>query len=182
MKIINKKTILMLCIGMTALSSYGQSYSSAIGLLGGYTQGGVSGIINYNYFLDRDSFVQAGLFISDSKGDIKGIEVPYNEFTFNLAYVKKVALNQFEKLHLNIGAGVLGGYEAINKGNKTLPNGGVLDSNSKFIYGALATGELDIYLNNKLNLIVKYNQFYHHNSDLGKFTIFAGAGLRYYLF
>jgi len=176
-------THLLIIYLLTVLNSVGaQNYSSSIDFLGGYAENGVGGKINYNYYFDSDQFIQLGVFISASKDEVKGIKIPYNDFTINLGYFKSFKTGNSKSLKITIGFGALGGYEAINNGENFLSNGGELLDKSKFIYGAFASGGLDFYLNDDWSLILNATEFYHHNSDLGKLTPFFGAGLRYFLF
>lgn len=159
-----------------------QNYSSALGVSGGYSQDGYGFLLNYNYYTERDAFIQAGLFMSFSENEVKGISIPYNIFTFNAGFLKTIYSTRRNSFKVHIGGGFLGGYEAINEGSDRLENGGLVLDKSKFIYGAFASLEADIYLDNEWSIILKINQYYHHNSDLGNLTPYAGIGLRYFLF
>ncbi|MBO9596151.1 MAG: conjugal transfer protein TraO [Niabella sp.] len=56
---------------------------------------------------------------------------------------------------LNLGVWAVGGYEAINKGNKLLPDGAVINNESAFVYGAGGRLSLEAYLSNRFVLLLR---------------------------
>lgn len=161
---------------------YSQNYSSSIGVLGGYAEDGAAALVNYNYYLDRNNFIQVGAYLSFANDEVRGYEIPHSVFTLNGAYLTNFYSNRSNDFKFNGGAGLVAGYEIINNGKNTLDNGAIIQDNSKFIYGLMATVEIDYYLSQYLSLTGKYTHYYHINSDLGNFTPFAGVGFRYILF
>lgn len=162
--------------------SISQNYSSGIGLIAGYTEDGIGSLLNYNYYLERDSFIQGGLYLSFNEDKNGNYEIPYNDFTFNLGYFKSVFSSRRNNFKTHIGGGLVGGYEVVNNGSNILESGAVILNKSKFIYGAFASVEAEFYLNNEWSFLLKANQFYHHNSELGTLTPLVGLGFRYFLF
>ncbi len=176
------KLIIIIIMLTGSLNLFSQD-SSAIGVYGGITQDGYGVLLNYNYYLNRIDFIQAGVYYSSAEDTLNTIEIPYNDFTIQVGYFTSLLTNKFERLRLNIGGGVLGGYEVVNNGDNTLDNGAIIISDSNFIYGAFGSLEIEYSLGKgDLSLMLKLNQYYHGNSDLGDFVGFAGAGLRYFLF
>lgn len=173
----------MLFFCLTSLS-FAQRQSSTIALLGGYSDDGYGIMVNYNYFLSRTAFVQASGFYSSNKASIKNrdLKLPYDNFTINAGYFDEVYKTLRETFNINLGGGGTIGYEVINKGSNTLDSGALIKDQSKFIYGIYASAEFEYYLNNQFSAIIKLNEFYHANSDLGKFTFFGGVGIRYYIY
>ena len=76
----------------------------------------------------------------------------------------------------------MAGYELVNGGQNELSNIVFINGESKLIYGAVVGAEIDVIISNRLSIVAKTSQFYHVNSDFGKFTNFSGLGLRYYFF
>lgn len=81
---------------------------------------------------------------------------------------------------LSLGGGALAGYELVNNGDLDISNVVSVNGESKFIYGGVLTGDIDIILSEHISLIVRTSEFFHANSDFGKFTNYSGLGLRYY--
>uniref|UniRef100_A0A171ANS3 Conjugal transfer protein n=1 Tax=Triatoma infestans TaxID=30076 RepID=A0A171ANS3_TRIIF len=88
----------------------------------------------------------------------------------------------FKTFVLNLGGGGIIGYEVINNGNSLLETGAIIDAKSQFIYGVFIGLEGEITLSNDFSLLIKANEYYHINSDVGQFYPYAGIGLRYFLF
>ncbi len=160
-----------------------QAYASSVELTGGYVEDGFGGYINYNHHLDRRSHLQFGVFVGISNDSSTGEEIPYNIFTFNPGYFRKlISTNSRKPITLNIGGGGIIGYEVINNGSNELPSGAILNAKSQLIYGAFAGLEVEYAMKENLSLNLKAVEQYHPNSDIGEFYPFVGIGLRYYLF
>ncbi len=175
--------LLFLFIFFTAFGySQNGNYASSIGLGGGYAEDGFGIMGTYNYHLDRNRYAQLSIFaaIAEDKGSF---DIPYNIFTVQPGYFIKVwEQRNFKKYTLNIGGGAIIGFEVINNGNSLLETGAVLEARSQFIYGAYLGLEGEITLGNDFSILLKANEYYHVNSDVGNFYPYAGIGLRYFLF
>lgn len=173
---------LFLFMAMSLSAQRGGNYASSVGLSGGYAEDGFGIMATYNYHLDRSTYAQLSIFaaIAEDKGDY---DIPYNIFTVQPGcFVKVWEQPNFRRYALNISGGGIIGYEVINNGNNTLDNGAVIDGKSRFIYGIYAGVEWEMILGNDLSLLVKANEYYHINSDVGNFYPYVGIGLRYFLF
>lgn len=177
-----KKLILLLALTI-GVNSYSQNYASSLGLSGGYAEDGIGILATYNYHLNKFNYAQVSVFASIAE-DKEGVyDIPYNIFTVQPGMFFNVwEQSRFKKYKINIGGGGIIGYEVFNNGNNELENGAVIDGKSKFIYGAYAGAEFEIYINNEWALLVKANEYFHANSDVGQFYLYAGVGLRYFLF
>lgn len=164
---------------ITMGSSYGQN--SAISLTSGITEDGSAVLASYNYYLKNDNFIQGSVFVSFARDKyLSDISIPYNDFTVNAGYYKKIIKSRNNFLKVSLGIGGVFGYETVNKGNKELSNGALVMSESGFIYGAFVGLDTDIYLSDKFSVVLKINEYYHHNSDVGQFVAYAGVGIRYF--
>jgi len=157
-----------------------QSYSNTFAVHGGIFGEGYGGEIAYNTNLSDNTFTQLALEMAVANYENGETTVPYSSATATYSYFVTVYSRNRRMQALSLGAGPLAGYELVNKGNNDLSNVVSLDGESKFIFGGIATIDLDIILTEHISLVVKSSQFYHVNSDFGKFTNFSGAGLRYY--
>lgn len=176
-----KITILVVFIAALGHSQSG-NYASSVGLSGGYAEDGFGIMATYNYHLNRNRYAQLSVFaaIAEDKGSF---DIPYNIFTVQPGYFIKVwEQKNFKKYAINVGGGGIIGYEVINNGNSILSNGAILDARSQFIYGVFLGLEGEITLSNDFSLLLKANEYFHINSDVGQFYPYAGLGLRYFLF
>lgn len=175
-----KKTKLFL--GVLLLSAfakgYSQTYKNAFGASIGVTQDGYGAMLTHNYFINDRNSISASILATDAKYKIGDDKIGYNDITLNLGYSVPLYLTQNRKIGIVFGIGNVIGYESINK--KPLSKGTVVLDKSKFIYGAYAGLSFDYLINDRTTIFFKADQFYHANSDLGKFIPFAGIGLRYY--
>ena len=159
-----------------------QSFASAFGLTGGWVEDGFGVHLSYNHYLDRNSYVQLGIFAGISEDDFEGIKIPYDIFTVHPAYYRKlVQTSGRQPLTMYIGGGGIAGYEIINNGKQELPSGALIDAGSQFIYGAFLSLEVEYALYDNLSFMLKANEHYHVNSDLGNLYPFVAAGIRLYL-
>ncbi|UUW07877.1 conjugal transfer protein TraO [Flavobacterium plurextorum] len=178
-----KKTKLFL--GVLLLSAftkgYSQTYKNAFGVGIGATQDGYGVMFSHNYFINDRNSISASILATDAKYKVGEDKIGYNDITLNLGYSVPLYLTQNRKFGIVFGSGVVLGYEIVN-GNKNLnlSNGSLILDESKFIYGAYVGLDFDYLINDRTTLFIKVNEYYHANSDLGKFVPFAGIGLRYY--
>lgn len=179
-----KRIPVSLLMLFAALWGYAQTgnYASSIGLSGGYAEDGFGIMGTYNYHLNRNRYAQLSIFaaIAEDKGTFN---IPYNIFTVQPGYFFKIwEQKNFKKFNLNIGGGGIFGYEVINNGSNLLDTGAIIDAKSQFIYGLFLGLEGEITLSNDFSVLIKGNEYYHVNSDVGKFYPYVGIGLRYFLF
>lgn len=162
------------------------NYASTLEVGAGYVVDGIGIMAGYDYYVNKYDYVQLSVFASMSEQVENRYRIPYQEFTVQVGYfIKLWEGEQWKKPgSLNIGGGgSIIGYEAINRGSEQLYNGAIIDGRSKFIYGAFLglEGEYPIF-SNEWALTIKLNEFFHANSDLGQFMLYAGIGVKYYLF
>ncbi|MDT7830506.1 conjugal transfer protein TraO [Pricia sp. S334] len=162
------------------LMAVGQSYSNTLSVHAGIFGEGYGGEITYNTNLSESSFTQVGLEVSMADYKFGETSLPYSSFTANYSYFLTVYSKNRRTQSLSLGGGAVAGYELANNGNDAITNVVFVDGQSKFIYGGVASIDLDIIVSEHVSLVVKSSQFYHVNSDFGKFTNFSGMGLRYY--
>lgn len=181
-KYILKSIIFLFLVLFSKIESNAQYPTSSVGFIGGYAQDGYGLTLNFNYYVNRTDYVQGAVYASFSKEYQRQFEIPYDMFTTNFGYFKQILTNYRETYVVNAGLGVLMGYEVVNNGISLLNTGATIDDKTNFVYGGFGSVELEIPVTNKLSFMAKYSQFYHKNSDLGEFTMFAGGGIRYFLF
>ena len=159
-----------------------QTVDRSIGITGGYVPDGYGVLISFEYYNNATDFIQLSSLITNNEDRVNNIyKIPYNIATLNLGYYKNILQSRNNSLKLSVGLGGVGGYEYINNDKEKLEDGSLLKSKSGLIYGVYGGFDLELYLNNNLSLIGVLNQYYHINSELGNFTMFAGGGLRYFL-
>lgn len=158
-----------------------QSYANAFVFNVGVIQDGIGATLNYNYFIDRHDFIVGSLLLTSSKYKYTSeINIPYNDFTFNVGYSKSVYYSDENTFNINLDAGVVFGYQTINNGNPVLSNGSIILSKPGFVYGGFLGVDLDYSISDQYSIVVKGTEFYHMNSTLGKLFPYIGVGIRFY--
>lgn len=178
-----KRILFMMFVIGSLYSGRAQNFSPAVTLTGGWAEDGFALSMNYNYYIQRKQFIEAGLFGLFGNDTYKDQKIPYQIFAAQIGYFHSLfESGRGQAVNFAFGGGLTGGYEVINHGNNTLSSGAIITDKSQFVYGLYAGLEVDLYLNHAFSLLLKANQYYHINSDLGQFTPYVGVGLRYYLF
>lgn len=106
-------------------------------------------------------------------------DIPIDTFLFNGGYSLYLWGDLMRNVNLNLGIGLLAGYEQVNKGDKMLYDGSILNSTGKFIYGASGKLSLESYLTERLVFLVNGQLRYLQNSELGQLHALFGFGLRF---
>jgi hypothetical protein len=162
------------------LNSKAQSYKHAFGASYGVTKNGTGVMLSHNYFLKFHDNIETSVLISDSESvHQSGVKINYKTTTLTSGYSKNIYISKNNGLSVNANAGLLVGYESINKKDPSLNS--VVLNNSNPIFGGHVGVDIDYVLNDKFSLFAKANQYYHINSDLGNLTSFIGGGLRFYI-
>lgn len=176
--------LIVLIFGVVQMSHGQRAFATSVGLSAGYTEDGYAGLFNYNYHNGRSSYIHVGLFASFSVDkETVGYEIPYNIFNIQPGYYFRIMQSQgFKPVSLYLGGGGILGYEILNNGNNELPNGALIDAKSQFLYGGFAGLELDYAFSDDWSFVVKANEYYHVNSDVGNWYPYIAVGLRYYLY
>lgn len=169
--------LITLCTGLLGFS---QSYTNTFSGSGGIFGDGYGGELTYNTNLTENTFTQIALNVTLTNFSSGSITIPYSSYTASYSYFFTLYSRNRRMQVLSLGGGALAGYEGVNGGNTEITNVVSVNGESKFIYGAVLTGDLDIILTEHFSLLIKSSQFYHINSDFGAFTNYTGIGLRYY--
>ncbi len=150
----------------------------------GYVGEGAGIMVSFNYHLDRWSYLEGTAFgayalnISDG-----GNEVPYNVYTFQLGYFRRLwEQYTFKKYAIYAGAGAAISHEIINDGRREIINGEEINGVSQPIYGPYLGLAGELRLRGNLLVLVKAYSYFHLNSEAGVFYPYVGAGVRYFVF
>ncbi len=173
----------LIVIGLLVVNSMNaQAFSNSAMVTGGLFGDGFGGEITFNTYLDEVSFTQVALDVSMSNFTAGETTIPYASYALSYSYFTTLYAAGNRDQVLSIGGGLLAGYELVNGGKNDLSNFVFLDGKSKLLYGATAGLELDVIISKRWSAVAKTTQFYHINSNFGKFTNFTGVGFRYYFF
>lgn len=181
------KKIIICFVLLCSFTSNGQlrdNNLNAIDVSAGYVPDGYGVNLGYNLYFSgsrSNNYLQLSGLYTDSEVTKERFELPYNLFAMNAGYFFHFPLEYREKINLNIGGGLTVGFEQLNDGDIELNTGARLSSDGGFIYGPFVGGEFDFFLSDTISFLIKGNWYYHINSEIGDFTLFAGGGFRIFL-
>jgi hypothetical protein len=111
--------------------------------------------------------------------DYKQISIPVSQFSIDGGYYSHFLSDPGNTLLLSVGTSVLTGYETSNWGKKLLFDGATLRSEDAFLYGGALTLELEVYLTDRIILLVNARERVVWGSSIGQFSTQLGIGLKY---
>lgn len=169
-----------LLVGGSVHAQMRGNLASSVGVSGGYVEDGFGVMGTFNFHPNRFKYFQISVLAAFAEDN--ATDIPYNIFTIQPGLYYRAYISPRKNFSLFLGGGGLFGYEVINNGSNELPSGALIDAKSQFIYGGYLGAEAEFALSNDFSLLVKANEYYHINSDVGNFYPYAGLGLRYFLF
>lgn len=164
--------------------SFSQNDTGSVDATVGVAQNGLGATIDFNLFNNnsRESYFQGGVLATSSQFDYLDQKIDYNLFTLSINYFHEIIGDKAGDYKIYLGAGLTGGYEYVNNGKNELPNGALVKSLSDLVYGANIGIDSDIFLNDKLSVVVRLREYWHVYSEIGNLTYYAGAGIKYYIY
>ena len=170
---------LLLIAGLSRANA--QSYKHAFSINIGGTQDGYGVMLSHNYFYNGYNSIATSIIATNANYSLEGDKIQYNDLSLTLGYTIPLLITKNNKFGIIFESGGLIGYEIVNNNkNPNLSNGNLILDKSKAIFGAYGGIGLDYLINDQMTVFIKANEYYHVNSDLGKFVPFAGLGIRYY--
>ncbi|SEC65642.1 Conjugative transposon protein TraO [Tenacibaculum sp. MAR_2009_124] len=183
------KQIFFILTLLISLLSFNKVFSqiddtSMVGLTVGAAENGFGFSLNYNYYFERNEYLSGDILLTFSSDRVSefNIRVPYNAIYLNAGYFNQFYETNRELFRFSAGAGLSFGYQVINNGSKEIETGALITSDSKFIYGAFIGIDTKLFISYKYTGMLVLREFYHINSDIGKFTPYIGLGVTYSLF
>ena len=142
-----------------------------------YDKGFHTGIAFSQYTKRTDRLVFGFEYLEKSHS-YKDITVPQSQFTVDAGYYLKFISNARKWLFVSVGASGMAGYETVNWGEKLLFDGATLENKDKFLWGAALTLETEIYLIDRLVLLVNIRERLLSGSSIGNLNTQFGLGIK----
>lgn len=168
----------------------GQAYAqrclpgmTGVELRGGFANGSKSPLNYYTGFAVSGYTKKANRWVAGAEYLLKNYEyrtisVPRAQFTAEGGYYLKFLSDPSKTVFLSIGGSALIGYEAVNWGDRMLPDGSRLLAGDAFIYGGALTLELETYITDRIVLLANVRERALWGSSLGVFTTQFGLGVK----
>lgn len=108
----------------------------------------------------------------------EGEAIPKAQFTGEIGYFIPVFSDKGRNICFRIGLSALGGFETVNRGSSRLHDGARVTNGDSFIYGGGLTAALDVYLTDRIILIMQAKERILFGTDVGNFHTQVGIGVR----
>lgn len=105
--------------------------------------------------------------------------IPVSQFTGEAGHYFKFLSDTSKTFFLSLGVSLLGGYETVNWGKELLKDGTTLQNKDNFLYGGAITLESEIYLTDRLVLLVGVRERLLPSSSVGSFHFQLIAGVKF---
>ena len=105
--------------------------------------------------------------------------ISQSQFTAEAGYYINFLSDRSRTFFFSVGASALAGYETINFGNSLLPNGATIENRDGFIYGGALTFEMEIFIIDRIALLVNVRQRVLFGSSVGRFNTQFGTGVKF---
>ena len=105
--------------------------------------------------------------------------LPVAQFTAEGGYYLKFLSDGSKTFLLSLGGSALAGYETVNWGERRLYDGATLKGKDAFVYGAALTLEAEVYLADKLIMLITGRERVLWGNSTGRFHTQFGVGLRF---
>lgn len=129
--------------------------------------------INYNYSSSNSNY-EVGIMHSSFVKEIKSeITTKFSTTVLQLGYLQSIFKNRNNSLSFNVGGGTFGGVETIPDNNQI-----VITSKSGFFGGLYGVALMDIYISERIGLLIRGQQNYNLFTTTGKTNPYLGAGIK----
>ena len=112
--------------------------------------------------------------------------IPYRDYNVKLkdallqvGYMHPVLSDNGKNVFLYGGISALGGYEELNEDKKLLPDGATLLDRSRFVYGGVLHGSVEVFLTDRVLFLIKAQGRFLFGSDVHRFRPAVSTGLRF---
>jgi hypothetical protein len=105
--------------------------------------------------------------------------IPQSQFTAEGGCFLKFLSDAGKTVFFSLGASVLAGYETVNWNKKLLFDGATVQNKDGFLYGGAITLEAEIFLTDRLILLVNVRERFLEGSSVGKLNTLWGVGLKF---
>ena len=137
-----------------------------------------AGVAFSSYTKNSNRWV-AGIEFLNSEHLYKTHTIPVSRFIGDGGYYIKLLSDNKKTFFLSFGLSASMGYETINWGEKLLYDGATIQNKDAFIYGGSAIAELEIFLSDKVALLINGRERLLFGTSVEKFQTHYGVGVKF---
>lgn len=105
--------------------------------------------------------------------------IPVAQFTGEGGYYYKFLADDSKTFFFYLGASAMAGYETVNRGDKILYDGSTVQNKDGFLYGGAISIQVDVYLTDKVILLLSGRERILWGTNTGHFHTQFGVGLKF---
>ncbi|MDR2148089.1 MAG: conjugal transfer protein TraO [Tannerella sp.] len=107
--------------------------------------------------------------------------VPQAQMTAEAGYYLNFLSDGSKTVFFSLGLSALAGYETVNWGDRLLPDGATVNNGDAFLYGGALTLEVEIFIADRIILLVNVRERALGGSSAGLLHTQPGIGLKFML-
>lgn len=130
-------------------------------------------------YLKRENYSFVRVEYEQQNMPYRSYNVKLKDALLQVGYMHPILSDNGKNAFLYAGISALGGYEELNEDKKLLPDGATLLDRSRFVYGSAVHGSVEVFLTDRLLLLVKAQGRLLFGSDVHRFRPALSAGLRF---
>jgi hypothetical protein len=143
-----------------------------------FNKGFHAGAAFSSYTKNGNRWVFGGEYL-EKRFEYKDLRIPQTQFTAEAGYYLNFLSDRSKTLFFSAGLSALAGYESVNRDKKLLPDGATINNKDAFLYGGAITLEMEIFLTDRLVLLVNVRERVLGGSSVGIFNTQLGTGLKF---
>ena len=136
-----------------------------------------AGVAFSTYTQNKNRWVFGSEYL-EKRYPYKELSIPQVQFTAEAGYYLNFLSDRTKTVFLSVGASALAGYETVNWDKKLLFDGAGIENKDAFVYGGALTFETEIFLTDRLVLLVNVRERMMFGSSIGRFNTQFGAGIK----
>ena len=135
--------------------------------------------ISLTRYLKRENYTFVLAEYEQQNMPYRSYNVKLKDALLQVGYMHPILSDNGKNAFLYVGISALGGYEELNEDQKLLPDGATLLDRSRFVYGGVVHGSVEVFLTDRVLFLVKAQGRLLFGSDVHRFRPAVSAGLRF---
>lgn len=135
--------------------------------------------VSLTRYLKRENYSFVGVEYEQQNMPYRDYGVKLKDALLQVGYMHPILSDNGKNVFLYGGISALGGYEELNEDKKLLPDGATLLDRSRFVYGGVVHGSVEVFLTDRLLFLVKAQGRFLFGTDIHHFRPALSAGLRF---